>query len=155
MHHAGVLDVGGHQVVEAVAVEPAGLVQGAGVEAQVGHAGQPLQEGGAGFRIGHAGGVVGHLGPQPDGRQADLGTALLDGRGHAARDVEGGVDFSSPRRQLGVGGGGGQAHRPVVGDWRRVGAEPDDQPHAEALGQTDHLAGEGPPAHVRLGAGEH
>jgi len=42
-----------------------------------------------------------------------------------------------------------------VGDRCRVGAQPDDQAHAEAHGEVDHLGSKGPPANIGFGAGEH
>ena len=77
----------------------------------------------------------------------------FDGRLHAGGDVDGGPHEIVCRERR-VAGGDGEPGRAGVGHGRRIGAEPDDQPHLQVECQVDDGVRERPPRMIGLGADE-
>ncbi len=61
---------------------------------------EPLDEAGRRRRVRHGGGVVRHLGPEPDGGEAGVGEALLEDGLDAGGHVDGAPDEADRGGQL-------------------------------------------------------
>ena len=154
-HQSGVLVALGDQLLDLLMSGSRRGVQRGGVDLELGHAGEPVEQRRGRGRIGHGGRVVGDSGPQTHCGDLGLPEGEFQGPLDPGRHVDAGRQETDPGGQFGLRRSADQADGTGVRYGRGKGAEADHQLHLELRRQPDDLRQEGMPAHVGFWPGEH